>query len=60
MLAQYKENCIIQRKVYQWMERFQNDRTSITDDCLGHLSTSQIADNTEQFMLWFKTTDRLP
>jgi hypothetical protein len=48
MLAQYRENCIMQRKVYQLVERFQSDRTSITDeDCLGHPTTSQTVDNAE-------------
>jgi len=46
MLAQYRENCIMQRKVYQLVERFQSDRTSITDeDHSGHLTIQQMAES---------------
>jgi len=46
MLAQYGENCIMQRKVYQWVERFQSGRTSIVqEDHSGHLTTTKTADN---------------
>jgi hypothetical protein len=48
MSAQHRENYIVQRKVYQWVERFQNVRTSIDEDCSGHLTTSQMADSVER------------
>jgi hypothetical protein len=39
----------MQWKVCQWVERSQSGRTSAVDkECLGHLATSQMADNTEQ------------
>jgi hypothetical protein len=48
MLAQYGENCIMQRKVYQWVERFQSGRTSVVEeDHSGRLTTSWTADNVE-------------
>jgi hypothetical protein len=31
MLAQNIENSVAQRNIYQWVERFQNGRTSIVD-----------------------------
>jgi len=31
MVAQYEENCTMQRKAYQWVKRFQSGRTTITD-----------------------------
>jgi hypothetical protein len=34
MYAQYGENCIMQRKVYQWVEGFQSGRTNVVDE--GH------------------------
>jgi hypothetical protein len=41
MLAQYKENFIVQRKVYQWVQRFQSGRTSnVGEDHFGHPTTS--------------------
>jgi hypothetical protein len=49
MLAQYEENYIMQRKVYQWIEWFQTCRTCITDeDCMGSPITLQMTDNVEQ------------
>jgi hypothetical protein len=49
MLAQYGENCIRQRKVYQCVERFHSGRTSVTDgDFSGCLTTSQMLDVVEQ------------
>jgi hypothetical protein len=48
MLAHYRENCIMQRKVYQWVEMFQSGRTSIVEDCSGHPVTSQVVDKVEQ------------
>jgi len=60
MLAQYGENCITQRKVYQWMERFQSGRTSIAEeDRSGCLNTSQTVDMLNELLLWFKRTDGL-
>jgi hypothetical protein len=48
MLGQYGEDCIMQRKVYQWVEGFQTDRTSIIDKGhLGHLTTSWTVDSVE-------------
>jgi len=41
MLAQYGENFITQRKVYQWLEGFQSDRE-------GLLTTSRMVDNAER------------
>jgi len=39
----------MQRKVHQWVERFQSSRTSVGDEeHLGSLTTSQMADNVEQ------------
>jgi hypothetical protein len=48
ILAQFGENCIMQRKVYHWMERFYSVTTSIVEDCSSCLITSQIADNIEK------------
>jgi hypothetical protein len=49
MLAQYKENCIMQRKVYQWVEIFQSGKPSSTDeDYSSHLTISWVVDNVER------------
>ena len=32
MLAQYGESTMSQRKVYEWVERFQSGRTCVTDE----------------------------
>ena len=32
MLAQYEQSIMIQRKVYEWMERFKSVRTRVTDE----------------------------
>jgi len=41
MIAQYEEVCIMQREVYQWVERFQSGRTSIVDEQSGCLDYEQ-------------------
>jgi len=39
----------MQRKVYQWVERLQSGRISVSDeDCLGHPTTSRKADNVKR------------
>jgi len=41
MLAQHRENCITQRKVYQWVAMFLSGTPSIVDDeCSDRPSTS--------------------
>jgi hypothetical protein len=41
MLAQQGENCNMQKKVYQWVERFSSGRTGIFDEeCLSHPNAS--------------------
>jgi hypothetical protein len=43
------EKSVMQRKVYQCVERFHSGRTSIIDnDCSGSLTTSWMADSVEQ------------
>ena len=32
MLAQYGQSTMIQRKVYEWVERFKSGRTRVTDE----------------------------
>jgi hypothetical protein len=32
MLAEYRENCIMKEKLYQWVEKFQSGRTSVADE----------------------------
>jgi hypothetical protein len=32
MIQQYGGSCISERKMYQWVERFQEDRTSVVDE----------------------------
>jgi hypothetical protein len=44
----YRENCITQRKVYQWVERFQSGRTSVDEDSLAHLIISLLVGSVEQ------------
>jgi len=45
-LVQYRENYIMQRNVYQWVESFQSGWTSVVDkDCSGHMTTSWEADS---------------
>jgi transposase len=42
MLAQYRMSTISQRKVYEWVERFESGRTHITDESRsGRPSTSR-------------------
>ena len=42
MLAQYGQSTMIQRKVYEWVERFKSGRTRITDEGRsGRPSTSR-------------------
>lgn len=46
MLAHSTENCIMQRKMYQWLERFHSARTSSVDeDHLGHPVTSEVTNS---------------
>jgi hypothetical protein len=46
MLAQYEQDCITQREVYQWVERFQSGtKTVIDEDHQGRPNTSWTADN---------------
>jgi len=41
MLAQYTENCIMQRKVYQWVKGFHSGRiSSVDEECSAELTTS--------------------
>jgi len=41
MLAQYGQNTMSQRKVYEWVDRFKSGRTRVTDEGLsGRPSTS--------------------
>jgi hypothetical protein len=48
MLAEYGENCIMQRKVYQRVERFQSGKRNVADEnCSGHLTTSWKVDKGE-------------
>jgi len=48
MLAQFGET-VYAKKKYQWVERFQNGRTSVTDEYhSGCLTTSWMLDNIEQ------------
>ena len=45
MLAQYGQSTVIQRKVYDWVERFKSGRTRITDaGRSGRSSTSRTQD----------------
>jgi hypothetical protein len=49
LLVQYRKNCVIERTVFQWVERFKSGRTSTTDEYhLSCLTTSQVADNAER------------
>jgi hypothetical protein len=49
ILSQYGENSMMQRKVCQWVGRFQRDRiNSVYEGCSGHLTTSGAADNVER------------
>jgi hypothetical protein len=32
MLVQYDDKCNGQRKVYEWVERFKNERTNVTGE----------------------------
>jgi transposase len=42
MLTQYGAHTMHQRKIYEWIERFKDGRTSVTDESRpGHPSTSQ-------------------
>jgi len=57
MLPQYGENYIMQRNVYQWVERFQSSRTNIIDeDHLGHRPFHEQQTVLNELMLWFKGT----
>jgi hypothetical protein len=37
MIQQYGGSCMSERKVYQWVERFQEGRTSVTDANIAHM-----------------------
>jgi len=46
MLAQYGQSTMSQRKVYEWMERFNSGRTRVTDEgSSGRPSTSRTQDH---------------
>jgi len=46
MLAEYGQNTMSQRKVYEWVERFKSCRTRVTDeDRSGRPSTSRTQDH---------------
>jgi hypothetical protein len=48
MCAQYGDNALSHRFVYEWIEMFKNGRTSVTDaECSGHPTTATIAQNEE-------------
>jgi hypothetical protein len=48
MLVQYRDKCIGQRKVYEWVERFKNGRTNVTgEDQLGRPITSIYVTNVD-------------
>jgi hypothetical protein len=49
MLAQHRENYITQRKVYQWMERFQSGTITITDE---HHSSHSQKTVLNELMIW--------
>jgi hypothetical protein len=43
MLAQYEAHTLHQRKIYEWIERFKEGRTIVTDESLpGRLWTSHM------------------
>jgi hypothetical protein len=48
MLAKYGKKSIMQRKVYQWVEKFQSGTASVNEDHSGQPTTSQTVDNVEQ------------
>jgi hypothetical protein len=48
MCAQYGDNALSRRVVYEWIEMFKNGRTSVTDaERLGHPITATTAQNEE-------------
>jgi hypothetical protein len=48
MLPQYIENCIVDRKMYQWEEIFQSSITSVIgEECESQLISLQMLDNAE-------------
>jgi hypothetical protein len=50
----------MQRTGYQWVEKFQSGKTSVTDEgCLGCPTTSQWQTMFNELMLWFRRTDVL-
>jgi hypothetical protein len=60
ILAQYGEKCIMQRKVYEWVDRFQSGRTRLlmkTAWAIHPYHKQQTLLN--KMMLWFERTDRL-
>jgi hypothetical protein len=49
MCAQYGDSALSHRIVYEWIEMFKNDYTSVTDaECLGHPTTATSAQNEER------------
>jgi len=45
VLAQYGQSTVIQRKVYEWVERFKSGRTRVTEGRSGRPSTSRTHDH---------------
>uniref|UniRef100_A0A7M4EMQ5 Mos1 transposase HTH domain-containing protein n=1 Tax=Crocodylus porosus TaxID=8502 RepID=A0A7M4EMQ5_CROPO len=46
IVAQYGENCLAQRKVYEWVEKFKHGRTSVVDEPrTGRPNTATTEDN---------------